>query len=195
MNFWKGYIVLVTFRMDNYGIPNKVLNGKFFGRRPVGRPRMSATLFTTNPTGLQLTARITRISANFMFVVPCIMNVIFVSFQRDAAASSLYFISLQNLSTCFGCSLHPSSGVLKTAYATTGTTYLPHHMTCTSGCICSFKYSWWWVQRPPETCREILQWNKTKPQTAASRWKLTNISVFRHLGAVIKPVQTHSWVN
>jgi hypothetical protein len=33
-------------------------------------------------------------------------------------------------------------------------------MTCTSGCVCSFKYSWWWVQRAPETCREILQWNK-----------------------------------
>jgi hypothetical protein len=26
--------------------------------------------------------------------------------------------------------------------------------------LCSFKYSWWWVQRTPETCREILQRNK-----------------------------------
>jgi hypothetical protein len=44
-------------------------------------------------------------------------------FQRDAAVSSLYFISLQDSSTCFGCSLHPSSGVLKTACATTGTSH------------------------------------------------------------------------
>jgi hypothetical protein len=42
----------------------------------------------------------------------------FVSVQRDAAVSSLYFISLQNLSTRFGCSLRPSSGVLKTAHET-----------------------------------------------------------------------------
>jgi hypothetical protein len=49
---------------------------------------------------------------------------ILVSFQRDAAGSSLYFISLQDLSTCFGCSLHPSSGVLTTAYATTGTSHM-----------------------------------------------------------------------
>jgi hypothetical protein len=41
-----------------------------------------------------------------------------MSFQRDAAVGSLYFISLQDLSTCFGCFLHPSSGVLKTACAT-----------------------------------------------------------------------------
>jgi hypothetical protein len=53
---------------------------------------------------------------------------IFVSVQRDAAVSSLYFISLQDLYTCFGCSLHLSSGVLKTAQAATGTShelYLP----------------------------------------------------------------------
>jgi hypothetical protein len=60
----------------------------------------------------------------FMFMVPCIMNLIFVSFQRDATVISLYFISLQDLSTCFGRSLHPSSGVLKTAYAATGTSHM-----------------------------------------------------------------------
>jgi hypothetical protein len=43
-----------------------------------------------------------------------------VGVQRDATASILYFISLQDYCTCFGCSLHPSSGVHKTAYATTG---------------------------------------------------------------------------
>jgi hypothetical protein len=56
---------------------------------------------------------------NITFMVPCITNLIFVSFQRNAADSSLYFISLQDLSTCFGCSLNPSSGVV--AYAALNT--------------------------------------------------------------------------
>jgi hypothetical protein len=33
---WAGHIV----QMDNYRIPKKVLDGKFHGRRPVGRPRL-----------------------------------------------------------------------------------------------------------------------------------------------------------
>jgi hypothetical protein len=33
---WAGHIV----QMDNSGIPKKVLDGKFHGRRPVGRPRL-----------------------------------------------------------------------------------------------------------------------------------------------------------
>jgi hypothetical protein len=53
-----------------------------------------------------------------------LINLIFVNVQRDAAVSSLYSISLQDLSTCFGCSLHPSSGVLKAACATTGTSHM-----------------------------------------------------------------------
>jgi hypothetical protein len=35
-------------------------------------------------------------------------------------------------------------------------------MICTSCCICRFMYSWWWVQRAPETCAVILHWNKTE---------------------------------
>ena len=129
----------------------------------------------------------------FVFVVPCIVNLFYVSDQRDADSSSL-FIVLQNHSTCFGCPLHPSSGVHKTVVTTTGTSHLyrwhrskiheevsigraascptyryfftdfasmsPIYMTCTSGCDYSFMYSWWWVQRTPETCRVILQYNK-----------------------------------
>jgi hypothetical protein len=56
-----------------------------------------------------------------------------MSFQLDAAVSSLYFISLQDLCTCFGCSLHPSSGVLKTACAITGTS---HRMWQVSSGMC-----------------------------------------------------------
>jgi len=46
-----------------------------------------------------------------------------VSNQRDAVLSSL-FVVLQNHSTCFGRSLHPSSGVHKTVVTTTGTSHV-----------------------------------------------------------------------
>jgi hypothetical protein len=51
-------------------------------------------------------------------------------------------------------------------------------MTFTSGCICSFKYSWWWMQRAPEICREILQWNKIKTANSC-------ISLDTHKNSVI----------
>jgi len=70
---------------------------------------------------------------NFIFVVPCIINLFYVSNQRDAVLSSP-FIVLKNHSTCFGCPLHPSSGVHKTVVTTTGTSH-----------------------RTPEICRVILQ--------------------------------------
>jgi len=54
-----------------------------------------------------------RTVVNFILVVPCIVNLLYVSNQLDAVLSSL-FIVLQNHSTCFGCPLHPSSGVHKT---------------------------------------------------------------------------------
>jgi len=57
---------------------------------------------------------------NFIFVVLCIVNLLYVTNQRDAVLSSL-FIVLQNHSTCFKFPLHPSSGVHKTAVTTTGT--------------------------------------------------------------------------
>jgi len=37
--------------------------------------------------------------------------VILINNQTDAALSSRLYYSLRNCSTCFGCSLHPSSGV------------------------------------------------------------------------------------
>jgi len=46
-----------------------------------------------------------------------------MSNQRDAVLSSL-FIVLQNHSTCFGCPLHPSSGVHKTIVTTTSTSHV-----------------------------------------------------------------------
>ena len=85
---------------------------------------------------------------------------------------------LQNHSTCFGCTSHPSSGVHNTVTAASGadhsiwsTTFLQRGqlatleegccyvvtMTCTRGCSYSFMYSWWWVCWTPETRRVILQ--------------------------------------
>jgi hypothetical protein len=46
--------------------------------------------------------------------------------QRNATQSSLYII-LQAQSTCFGCQLHPSSGVHKTVTTASGT---GHAMLC-----------------------------------------------------------------
>jgi hypothetical protein len=114
-----------------------------------------------------------------------------MSFQRDAAVSSLYFISLQDLSTDFGCSLHPSSGVFKTACATTGTSHsvvgkfrdevvvsilwlvlvVAHAVLSTpdDGCKEHPKH----VER---SCSEI----KYRLQTAPSRWKLIYIRLVMH---------------
>ena len=47
--------------------------------------------------------------------------------QRDATICSLYFILLQDHSTCFGCRLHPSSGVRKTVVTATGTSRMIVH--------------------------------------------------------------------
>ena len=44
--------------------------------------------------------------------------------QRDAALSSLVYYLLRDHSTCFGCCLHPSSGVYKTVVTTTGTSHV-----------------------------------------------------------------------
>ena len=55
---------------------------------------------------------------------------ILINVQRDATICSLYFILMQNHSTCFGCRPHPSSGVHKTVVTSTGTSHmfvqLPH---------------------------------------------------------------------
>ena len=48
---------------------------------------------------------------------------LYMSNQRDAVLSRP-FIVLQNHTTCFGCPLHPSSGVHKTVVTTTGTSHV-----------------------------------------------------------------------
>jgi len=49
---------------------------------------------------------------------------ILINVQQDATICSLYFILLQNHSTCFGCHPHPSSGVHKTVTTATGTSHI-----------------------------------------------------------------------
>jgi len=44
--------------------------------------------------------------------------------QRDAALNSLVYYSVRDYSTCFRCSLHPSSGVHKTIDVLTGTSHM-----------------------------------------------------------------------
>jgi len=58
-----------------------------------------------------------------ILVFPCIINLFYVSNQRDGDLSSL-FIVLQNHSTCFGCPLHPPSRVHKTVVTATGTSHV-----------------------------------------------------------------------
>ena len=51
-----------------------------------------------------------------------------INVQRDATLCSLYFILMQDHSTCFGCHPHPSSGVHKTVVTATGTSYMPRRV-------------------------------------------------------------------
>ena len=55
----------------------------------------------------------------FTFVFPCIITLYYIKSQRDAALAVL-FINHCKITTCFGCFLRPSSGVLKTVIAATG---------------------------------------------------------------------------
>jgi hypothetical protein len=86
--------------------------------------------------------------------------------QRDEAWSSRIYSSLQGYSTCFGCFLHPSSGVMANFVGhdqlcwpwhceidsrpwTSFNRFKPHrHMNCTYDCICSFNYT------PDDGCRK-----------------------------------------
>ena len=49
---------------------------------------------------------------------------ILINVQRDVTICSIYFILLQNNSTCFGCRPHPSSGVRKTLTTANGTSHM-----------------------------------------------------------------------
>ena len=107
--------------------------------------------------GYNVSDRKSRLKTTKYFFVLCpwfrASQVYIINVQRDATICSLYFILLQDHSTCFGCRPHSSSGVhetVVTANGTSHTTYaatslprgqlghigvrqLHDHMTCTSG--------------------------------------------------------------
>ena len=47
-----------------------------------------------------------------------------INHQRDAALSSLIYYLLRDHSTCFGCSLHPLSGMHQTVVTNNGTSHV-----------------------------------------------------------------------
>jgi hypothetical protein len=56
-----------------------------------------------------------------MFMVPCTISLrVYYNIHRDAKIISQYFILPQYHSTCFGCPLHPSSGLQETVVTATG---------------------------------------------------------------------------
>ena len=55
-------------------------------------------------------------------------NVYIINVQRDATICSLYFILLQEHSTCFGCLSNPSSWVHKTVVTATGISHIPRRI-------------------------------------------------------------------
>ena len=65
--------------------------------------------------------------------------------QLDAPLYQIYFI-LEWHSTCFGRSFRPSSGVQDCTYSCQ-----------TDSAVCTVLNSWWWTERPSETCRVSFQ--------------------------------------
>jgi hypothetical protein len=65
---------------------------------------------TDEKRGLKYFLKISYDVHGGLFVSKVLMTYL-LNNQRDATLSSRLFYSLRNYSTCFGCSLHPSSGV------------------------------------------------------------------------------------
>ena len=67
---------------------------------------------------------------NFMFMVPCITSLYQWMSNNDTQQYAVYFILVQDHTTCFRCCPRPSSGVHKTVVTATGTSHmimqLPH---------------------------------------------------------------------
>jgi len=103
-----------------------------------------------------------------MFMGPCIVNVCFKYNQQDVTSYNILYYC--QCTTCFRRFLRPSSGAQKLykqhrlAHPTTYTNQI--HLTHASGsskkvwhtpddaCV-QFLSSWWWAEKPPETCRVL----------------------------------------
>jgi len=62
--------------------------------------------------------------ADFMFMVPCIINLYYSKATRCNCLRLFYFILLQDYSTCFEFRPHPSSGVHQTVTTASGTGHI-----------------------------------------------------------------------
>jgi hypothetical protein len=120
---------------------------------------------------------------------------ILLNVQRDATICNLYFILLQDHSTCFGFCPHQSSGVYKTVVTATGTSHmimqLPHSnvtklatsesRSCTTICLVPVAVATV-LCTPDDGCRrhpKHVEWYcskiKYRIHIVASRWTFVNI--------------------
>jgi hypothetical protein len=81
---------------------------------------------------------------------------IFISIVKtnSCTASQIYFI-LEQHSTCFGRSFRQSSGVYDCTYSIRYKSY--RFCDCfLADAVCTVLDSWWWTERPSETCRVLF---------------------------------------
>ena len=71
--------------------------------------------------GMTLSCQPGRYTVNFIFMVPCLL---LIKSNKMQQYEGIYL--LQNYSTYFGCPSHPSSGVLKTVTAASGTGHITY---------------------------------------------------------------------
>jgi len=66
-----------------------------------------------------------------------------------------FFEFIEYHSTCFGRSFHPSSGVQDCTYSIKYMSYSEPALHIPDA-VCTVLDSWWWMERPSETCRVIF---------------------------------------
>jgi len=102
---------------------------------------------------------------NFTFTGPVQRNII--SIVKPTRCTSVSNFILEWYSTCFGRSFLPSSGVQDCTYSNS---HLSNRYCCLLAnkqsevsvwhmpvAVCTVFNSWWWTERPPETCRVSFQ--------------------------------------
>ena len=95
------------------------------------------------------------------FMGPCIVNVFFQVYQQDATLYNIIYYC--QCSTCFRWLLRPSSGAQNCTHSIWYmSSLLPSTASGSSKQLdiyqmlyVQFLSSWWWAERPPETCRAL----------------------------------------
>jgi hypothetical protein len=91
--------------------------------------------FTVRNTRLNTTNSACWLHCIYVFCMAVRRNsnfclILYYNIQRDATMSSQYFILLQYHSICFGCILHPSSGVHETVVTATSISWSATTFQC-----------------------------------------------------------------